>query len=377
MTGVLHVVTLLSADGRYGGPQTVATTLASRFSDEIWGGATAADLRAEATRPGVRRFRAVAPSRSRFSMLAVPGLWWALWRRVRSATPPRLVHVHGGSELAGLVALLVLVSRRAVFIVQPHGMYSYPPGSARARISHRVFMPLIRRARIVVALTDAERELLIGYGLEPAKIEVISNGIDVSSVVAVSRPAGKPVVAFVGRLQTRKHPERFTAAAGLLARRGTAARFVMAGADQGALALARAADPDGVVEHLGTLSPDEARKLIASAEVVVVCSDVEPFGMVAIEALAYESALLITDSCDLAPELGSAGAALVTEPTPEAIADGVARLLADPVVRAAQAAAGGALVRQRYSMEVIAPKWASLYRRATAGSPVPDLDGAS
>jgi hypothetical protein len=91
MSGVLHVVTLLSADGRYGGPQTVARTLASRFGDEIWGGATAADLRAESTRRGERRFRAAGPSGERYSMLAIPGLWCALWRRLGSSARPRLV----------------------------------------------------------------------------------------------------------------------------------------------------------------------------------------------------------------------------------------------------------------------------------------------
>jgi glycosyltransferase involved in cell wall biosynthesis len=379
MTHVLHVVTLLSADGRYGGPQTVARTLATRFGDEIWGGATSADFRAEpASPPGERRFRAVEPPGERYSLLVAPGLWAALWRRLRPATRPDVVHLHVGPEVAGLAALLVLVARRARFVVQPHGMFTYPPDSARGRTVRRVFIPLIRRAQAVIALTDAERDLLIGYGLEPGRVEVISNGIDHGGFRPAPRSGDEPVVAFVGRLHPRKHPERFTGAAALLAARATAARFVTAGADQGALDAARAADPDGVVEHLGALAPDDARQVIADARVVVVCSDVEPFGMVAIEALAYESALLITDSCDLAPELESAGAALVTAPTPEAIAEGVARLLADPDLRAAQAGAGVAVVQQRYSMDVVAPRWVSLYRRAsTAGSPVPDLDGAS
>jgi len=71
-------------------------------------------------------------------------------------------------------------------------------------------------------------------------------------------------------------------------------------------------------------------------------------------------------------------AALVTKPYPSAIAEGVARLLEDPARCAAQGAAGSSLVLRRYSMDVIAPRWASLYGRASAGnSPVPDLDGAS
>jgi glycosyltransferase involved in cell wall biosynthesis len=366
--GVLHVVTLLGAHGRYGGPQTVARTVAARFGDEIWGGATAADLRAEPTRPGERRFYAVRPPVSGFSMLAVPGLWWALWRRLGSSTRPRLVHLHAGPELTGIAALLVLVSRRAAFVVQPHGMFTYPPGSMRARVIRRVFVPLIRWACAVVALTDVERDQLIALGLQPQQVEVVPNGIDLLGTEPAPRVHAEPVVAFVARLHPRKHPERFTAAAAELARRGRSARFVMAGPDEGGLALARSADPNGVVEQRGALGPEQARQVIADADVVVVCSDVEPFGIVAVEALALGAALLITDSCDLAGELGASGAALVTTTDPIAIADGIARLLDDPTARSAQVTAGRSLVGRRYSMDVIEPTWSSLYRRASATS---------
>lgn len=377
---VLHVVTLLSADGRYGGPQTVARTIAGGLGHEVWGGASAADLAAEETRPGERRFRAYGGSGETFSRVAVPALWWALWwrlwRRTRSSRRPDLVHVHGGSELFGLVAMAVLRLRRAPYVVQPHGMYTYPRGSVRERVARRVFIPFVRRARAVVALTDAERALLIEYGLAPEIVEVVPNGIDAGAVSAEPARDGVPTVAFVGRLQARKHPERFTAAAALLARRGVKARFVTVGADQGALAAAREADPDGIVEHLGALALDEARRVIAQAQVVVVCSDTEPFGMVAIEALASSTALVITDSCDLAAELGAAGAALVTATGPDAIADGVSQLLDSAVSRAAQIAAGVALVRERYSMEVVTPRWSRLYRRAVTPRPNQTL-GAS
>jgi glycosyltransferase involved in cell wall biosynthesis len=291
-------------------------------------------------------------------------LWWALWRRAGSRDRPDLVHVHGGSELVGLLAMVVLWLRRAPFVVQPHGMYTYPRGSVRERVARSVFMPFVRRGRVVIALTDSERELLIGYGVRPEVVQVVPNGIHPETVPQHSPENGVPTVAFVGRLQQRKHPERFTAAAALLTQRGVKARFVTAGADQGALGIARAADPEGVVEHLGALAPDDARRVIAATQIVVVCSDTEPFGIVAIEALASGTALLITDSCDLAGELGAAGAALVTSPEPSAIADGIAELLGDAELRAAQAAAGAALVRERYSMDVVTPQWARLYGHA-------------
>lgn len=376
MTQVIHIVTVLSADGRYGGPQTVATTIADALGHEVWGGASKEDFQTRGSRPRERRFRAVGGSRERFSTVAVPGLWWRLWRQAARSRRPDLVHVHGGSELCGLVAMALLVVRRCPFVAQPHGMYSYAAGSLRHRMSALLFMPLVRRATAIVALTNTERELLVDYGVPADRIEVIANGVstperpvDSAEPAQPAQPAEgnqglmttRPVVAFVGRMQERKHPERFTAAAALLARRGTHAAFVTAGADQGAMAVARAVDPDHVVTHLGGLPPAEARSLIASAAVVVVCSDVEPFGMVAIEALAHDTALLITDSCDLAAELADAGAALVTAPRPDAIADGIAALLDDDTRRNDQIAAGAKLVRDRYSTDVVMPQWARLY----------------
>jgi glycosyltransferase involved in cell wall biosynthesis len=367
MTDVLHVVTLLSGDGRYGGPQVVARSVAGHFGHQVWGCATAADLAAEPERPGECRFLAARWTSGRLSTIFAPRLPAALWRLLGSQARPGLVHVHTGPELAGLAALVVLVLRRAAFVVQPHGMFTYPPDSPRARVVRRVLVPLIRRAAAVIALTDAEREVLLGYGLSPERVHVVPNGIDPSAVPPrpqLSDPV--PTVAFVGRLHPRKHPERFAGAAALLSEQGVRARFVMAGADQGALAAAREADPHGAVDYLGSLPSGAARQVIAAADVLVMCSDVEPFGLVAIEALAAGTALLVTDSCDLAGELDAAGAALVTAPTPAAIAAGLRRLLEDPELRARQRAAGEDLVKTRYDMDVVAAVWADLYGRAAA-----------
>lgn len=374
---VLHVVTLLSADGRYGGPQTVARTLAGRFSQEIWGSATALDFTLDpAGRPGERRFRGIAVSGGRPSTIVVPSLWWALWRALgrRAAHRPDVVHLHTGPELPGLGALLVLVLRRAAFVVQPHGMFSYRAGLSDTAVSpkttfiRRLLVPLLRKARAIVALTDVERRELIAHGLDPARVQVIPNGLNAPGrVVRAQSDDVEPVVAFVGRLHPRKHPERFTAAASTLAERNVAARFVMAGNDQGALEAARRNDPAGIVEHLGALTHDEVLRVMAGAAVVVMCSDVEPFGMVAIEALDAGAALLVTDSCDIAEELASAGCAVVTDVTPDGMADGIEKLLADATLRADLAAAGHTMVGARYSMDVIAPHWEELYGAASAG----------
>lgn len=375
---VLHVVTLISADGRYGGPQTVARTLAGRFGHEIWGSATAADFALDPTgRPGERRFRGVALAGGRPSTIFVPSLWWALWRTLgrRAANRPDVVHLHTGPELPGLGALLVLVLRRAVFVVQPHGMFSYRAAVSGAAVSpkitfvRRLIVPLLRKAQVVVALTDVERRELIAHGLDPALVQVIPNGLNAPGSVVRAESAGeRPVVAFVGRLHPRKHPERFTAAAAKLAERNVPARFVMAGNDQGALDSARRNDPRGVVEHLGALTHDEALRVMAEAAVTVMCSDVEPFGMVAIEALDAGAALLVTDSCDIAEELASAGCAVVTDVTPDRMADGIEKLLRDGTLRTNLAQAGHRMVAARYSMDVIAPQWEALYGAAAAAA---------
>ena len=367
MTDVLHVVTLLSSDGRYGGPQVVARSVAGHFGHEVWGGATAADLAAEPDRPGERRFRVARWSAGRLSTVVAPRLSAALWRRLGSADRPAVVHLHTGPELAGFAALLVLALRRAVFVVQPHGMFSYPQGSPRARLVRWVLMPLIRRAAAVVALTDAERDALIAYGLDPVRVHVVPNGIDPGTLP--QRPPatdGVPTIAFAGRLHPRKHPERFTGAAAILAAEGLKARFVVAGADQGALAAARAADPHNVVEYLGAVPGTDARAVIAAADALVMCSDVEPFGLVAIEALAAGTPLLVTESCDIAAELGAAGAAVITAATPAAIAVGLRRMVSDAELRERLTASGHSLVAERFDMDVVAAMWDGLYGRAAA-----------
>ena len=356
LSGVLHVVTMLTADGRYGGPQTVARTIAAQFGQTVWGGATRIDFDTEAARPNERRFRAFGPTGDHFALLSTPGLWWALLRRRRQCRG--CVHVHTGPELIGVVSIVVLIATRAAFIVQTHGMLNYPPASLRRRAVSVFMIPLLRRARAVVALTDVERELLIDYGLSPGCVVVVPNGVPLveRDVRITGSSPNRPTVSFVGRLHPRKHA--------ILASQGVVADYRTAGADQGGLAAARACDPDSVVTHLGSVRPAEAQKVIAGSDVVVMCSDFEPFGMVAIEALALETALVVTSSCDIAVELGAANAATVVEPRPEDIAEGIDRLLSDPGLRERMRSAGRSLVARRYAIDVISDRWAEVYADA-------------
>uniref|UniRef100_UPI003D74E529 glycosyltransferase n=1 Tax=Streptomyces sp. bgisy084 TaxID=3413777 RepID=UPI003D74E529 len=121
---VTHVVTLVSDDGAYGGPVSVATgqlgELAARGHEvelvSLWRGRSAPPRSVDGVPLRARRARTLVPGQG-FLGLFHPGLLPLLWRRAGRAD---VLHLHAGRDLVSLAALVVAVVRRRPFLVQTH-----------------------------------------------------------------------------------------------------------------------------------------------------------------------------------------------------------------------------------------------------------------
>lgn len=145
-------------------------------------------------------------------------------------------------------------------------------------------------ADLVLVNSQAVRRELLAHGLPVRRIEVLPNGVDLETFRPASDwPRDGGYLLFVGRLVAQKGAEILLRAFGAVLRRCPESRLVVVGEGELELYLQR------VVRYLGF--PDRVRfvgwqtgvalaDLYRGAQAVIVPSLYEPFGIVALEALA-------------------------------------------------------------------------------------------
>jgi glycosyltransferase involved in cell wall biosynthesis len=126
------------------------------------------------------------------------------------------------------------------------------------------------------------------------------------------------------------------------------------------------------VEFAGAVSSQEISQAFASMDALALPSLTrknwkEQFGRVLIEAMACETPVIGSDSGEIPNVIGDAG--LVTpEGDAQALAAALARLGADPALRADLARRGRQRVLDRYTQEQVARRTAALYQEVLSGA---------
>src|SRR5438034_2912940 len=174
---------------------------------------------------------------------------------------------------------------------------------------HGVERWMANRAERVITCSSYMREHVADiYGLEEERITVIPNGIDPAELVPVddldtlrSRFAAphERLVLLVGRLVYEKGFQlALEALPGLIERLGQV-RFLVAGSgthEQELRAQANELGLDGHGTFLGWIGDDVLPSLYRIADLCVVPSIYEPFGLVALEAMASGCPCLVADT---------------------------------------------------------------------------------
>ncbi|HOJ68105.1 MAG TPA: glycosyltransferase family 4 protein [Candidatus Hydrogenedentes bacterium] len=109
------------------------------------------------------------------------------------------------------------------------------------------------------------------------------------------------------------------------------------------------------VRSMGWLTPEETLRACATSSVIVVPSVWhEPFGLVAVEAMATGRPVVASRTGGLADIIVDGETGILVSPgDPEALADAIAKLLSEPETRARMGAAGRLRAEQHYDWDVI------------------------
>ncbi len=367
---VLQIVALVTPHNVYGGPLTVAlnqcqalsaldhdVTLLSTHS----GYGTAPHL--GGTDTVLFRARNVAP-RIGFAGLTSPALLRWVYRHVADFD---VVHVHMARDFLTLPAALIATSKGVRTVLQTHGMVDESQHALSRPLDAVATRRALRSASTVLYLTEAERASLTAVAGETLHLRRLINGVPVSTLQSdgASRARTDLEVLFLARLQARKRPGAFVAAAATLLAEFPDVTFSLVGPDEGEGPDVERAIGDlasnGRVTWQGPIAREETVARMADADVYVLPSVDEPYPMSVLEALSAGLPVIVTDSCGLADDINTAGVGIVVSSDVEELADAMRRLISAPALRLAMARRARALAEQKFSMAAVAEELASTY----------------
>jgi len=146
-----------------------------------------------------------------------------------------------------------------------------------------------------------KRKIIEHYGADPNKIEVIHNGgsSDLKATIEClkNRKSSEKLVLFAGRITLQKGCEYFIKAAKRVLELEPNTKFVVAGPGDQLPSMIELAASLGIgrnVLFLGAYSREEADQLFGTADMFVMPSVSEPFGIVALEAVAKGTPIIIS-----------------------------------------------------------------------------------
>jgi glycosyltransferase involved in cell wall biosynthesis len=287
---------------------------------------------------------------------------------------PDVAHILGFRDPIG-VALAAWCRRHQLpYVLQPLGMLMPQLRKVRMkRVLDSVALAWIPRgaARIVVT-SGRERAQVLATGAAPERVIVRPIGFPApdervrQSLRRLLGIDGEPLVLYVGRIAAGKGIELLLETT----RRLPEMHLALVGPDAGhgvARAVAAAQNTPGTAGRVHRLEVDERPLgLYADADVFVLPSAGESFGIVAAEAAAAGTPVVVTDRCGIAETFRDGGALVVPYDSAEVTA-AVERVLVDHALRS-RLSAEALAVAARHSWATVIELQERIYRDVLAGA---------
>lgn len=307
-----------------------------------------------------------------------------------SGIPWENIYLRGPASDADVLfgpAYTAPVRFRGTSVVATHSVTEVQPGVngwAYRQTYSRLFGVCAREAAAVIVPSEITRESVIDYYKASAeRVVVIPQGADdafrpgtapevLSAVRTKYFGADRPYILFVGKCSHRRNiPRLIEAFARVKTERNIPHGLLLFGPNHQDLPLASlcrslgvesdVVQTDGAVQQHTDLVP-----VYSAADVFVHPSEYEGWSMTTVEAMACGTPVIATDRGGLA-EVARGHALMVEDPTVDALADAIERVLADSALRAdlaLRARARGAALNWR----TITRNTLQVVRNAASGS---------
>lgn len=382
---ILHVIANLAP--RYGGPSKACWEMAravARLGHEVsiyttnqdGSGELAVPLDRPVSREGVEiRYFPIQPPR--FWGTSLP-----LARALRQKIPTvDLAHLHSLYLFHNLVAGHYCRQYAIPYLMRPQGTldpFIYRRHRWRKRLMELLFEHRnIRRAAALHFTTAEEAELAAPFTFQTPGV-VVPLGIDYNEFAVLPEPGrfraqhpeigANPIILFFGRINFKKGLDILVKAFGAVARQRQDVHLVIAGPDNegwGGKVRAWLSDA-GLLDRTtftGMLLGPEKLAVLRDADMFVLPSYSENFGIAVIEAMAAGLPVIISDKVNIWREVQAAGAGRTVPCDAEALAAQILELLAKPELARQMGQSGRTLVAECFQWPRIAQNLAAAYAR--------------
>lgn len=286
-----------------------------------------------------------------------------------------VVHIHALFSFSSVAAAFLARVWRVPYVVRPLGtLNEYGVKQRRPRLKAASFKliesRILTHAAAIHFTSQNEWDEAKALGV-PLRGVVIPLGVDGDEVAEVVKPpfevgAGSKVILFLSRLDPKKNVEALLKAFVLVRRLHPHVSLVIAGdgpADY-VRRLKLLAEVEGIAEATiwtGHVDGSQKRSIFTAADVFVLPSLSENFGIAAVEALIAGRPCVIGRGVAIAEVIANAGAGLATEPDPPSIAHALSRLLGDETLCRQMSERGRELAQREYASAVMAKRLIELY----------------
>lgn len=222
-----------------------------------------------------------------------------------------VIHAHDWMSFPAALQLQQATGKPVVAHIHSTEFDRIPHGHGSHYIMHTEYQSLQQATKIIAVSYYTKHLLIDKYKVDPDKIEVVHNGID-PLLTPPSQPAfmpQQPVIVFMGRLTMQKGGEYFLQLASKVLQSVPTALFVVAGSGDMYHQLLFKSAYDQLSTHVlfsGFVRDTQKDQLLDRADVFVMPSLSEPFGLVALEAAQRHTPVIISSQSGVAEVLPGA-----------------------------------------------------------------------
>lgn len=221
-------------------------------------------------------------------------------RSIARKTPHDLIHCHDWMTLPAAIAAKKVSHQPVIAHIHSTEPERCGGRGVNPRIFHIEQEGLKRVDKVITVSHFTERRIYDNYHIAQNNIEVVYNGVNAEEFGKFSKLKmleGKKVVLFLGRLTLHKGPDTFLKTAKKVSARRNDVIFVVSGTGDMYHRLIREACLMGVADKVlftGFVRGKELKRIYKMADLYVMPSVAEPFGITTLEALSSKTPVLIS-----------------------------------------------------------------------------------